>query len=147
MVRATFKGRDLRRATGGIHMPASQETTDLSYLAGYSAMRAPSPLPPHFGEIDVAAPFDPHRYFTMLRSTGCNPYLWRHDSNDERCINNNRVSYCEYMHQLDESHNRRFYEAMAWANAQDGDSTILKTYLKEIVSQKPDGNFIHYLGC
>jgi hypothetical protein len=31
------------------------------------------PLPPHFGALDVNAPFDAQRYFTVLRSVGENP--------------------------------------------------------------------------
>ena len=104
-------------------------------------------LPANFGEIDITAPFDPHRFYTLLRSTGADPYLWRHKSDDERCINGNGVWYYQSMHDLDEPHNRRFYEACAWAGAQDRDQCIRNSFFKAIAATKPDGDFVHYLGC
>jgi hypothetical protein len=126
-------------------MPASQENTDLSYLAAFNAMNTPMPSPFHFGEIDVATPFDPHRYFTMLRCAGVNPYLWRHGEQGVMyCSGGNRPGF---LHGPSELHKRLFYEAMAWANAQDKDSNIRNSFMSEIKKTKPDGNFIHYLGC
>jgi hypothetical protein len=108
-------------------------------LEAFERMARPRPLPPHFGEIDVAAPFDPHRHFTMLRCTGANPYLWRYGDQG--------VQEVRGLHGATDLQKRRFYEANAWANAQDRDGSKLKSYLRAIVATKPDGDFIHYLGC
>jgi|ERR1700687_425264 len=125
-------------------MPALRkptENTDFeSGLAAFEKMVGPRLLPPHFGEIDVAAPFDPHRHFTMLRCTGANPYLWRHSGEKT-------VWECHSAHGSSDLQRRRFYEAVAWANEQDRDRSKRKAYLSAIVQTKPDGNFIHYLGC
>jgi hypothetical protein len=126
-------------------MPTSQENTELSYLAGFRAMTGPRPLPPHFGEIDVTAPFDPHLYFTTLRCAGANPYLWRHEEQGVMyCCGGNRPGF---FHGPSELHKRRFYEAVAWVNAQDKDGKKTNLFLSEITESKPSGNFIHYLGC
>jgi hypothetical protein len=95
-------------------------------------------LPPNFGEIDVTAPFDPHRYFTMLRWTGANPYLWRHGEQ--------RVLLCCGFNLPIDLQRRRFLEAVAWKNAQDNDSSIQKSFVNAIVAAMPDGNFKYYLG-
>jgi hypothetical protein len=126
------------RRLGSNHVPAKQTKT--SYYEEFEAMFGPKPLPPHFGEIDIAAPFNAHRFYTMLRCTGANPYVWRH--NGEKT-----VWYCQHMHDLSKINTRRFYEAHAWANAQDKDSSIRKSFNREIVKSKADGHFIHYLGC
>jgi hypothetical protein len=104
-----------------------------------------TPLPPSFGEIDVAAPFDPHRYFTMLRCVGANPYLWRHD--EQGVMYGQMATTPGFLHGPSELHKRRFYEAIAWAHAQDKDSSITNAFLAEIAKSKSAGNFIHYLGC
>jgi hypothetical protein len=127
----------------------AQRTNDAnSYrrdLEEFDRMIGPRPLPPHFGEIDVTAPFDPHRYFTMLRCTGGHPYLWRHEEQG--------VMYCQgahrpgFLHGPSELHKRRFYESVAWATAQDKDHKKTNLFLSEIAKSKPAGNFMHYLGC
>jgi hypothetical protein len=104
-----------------------------------SDMFGPKPLPPHFGEIDVGAPFDPRRYFTMLRCVGGNPYL-------SRLCGDARAAYSHGFHGEGKLNKRRFYEAHAWANAQDRDHTIMNSYFRDIVQTKPDGDFVHYLG-
>jgi hypothetical protein len=140
-------------ATGGNHMPATRKKTASHDFTEFNAMIEPRPLPPHFGEIDVTAPFDPHRYFTMLRSAGVHIYLWRHFFNDESYPDDNRVVCCwnsnrvGFVHGPSELHKRRFHEAMAWKNAQDKDDNKTNLFFLEIVKSKPAGNFIHYLGC
>lgn len=108
-------------------------------------MSAPRPLPLHCGEIDVAAPFDPPKYFMILRSAGANPYLWRHgDQGVMHSIGGNRPGFFHGPSELDK---RRFHEAMAWANSQDRDRKKTNLFLSEITESKAAGNFIHYLGC
>jgi hypothetical protein len=108
-------------------------------------MSTPSPLPLHFGEIDVTAPFDPQRCFTLLRCAGANPYLWRHEEQGVMyCTGGNRPGF---MHGPSELHKRLFHEAIDWSHAQDKDRHIQNAYIKAIVATKPEGNFIHYLGC
>jgi hypothetical protein len=51
-------------------MPVSRAQTTNDYesdLGEFERMAEPRPVPAHFGEINITAPFDPHRYFTMLR--------------------------------------------------------------------------------
>jgi hypothetical protein len=43
-------------------------------------MFGPQPLPPHFGEIDVAARFDAKRFYTVLRCSGMNPMAVRQEN-------------------------------------------------------------------
>jgi hypothetical protein len=117
----------------GHHMPASRKK-----ITEHEATFGPRPLPPHFGEIDATAPFDPHRYFTMLRCVGANPYLWRHDEQG--------VMFCQSWHGSSELHRRRFYEAVAWANAKDKGNKSTNLFPSEIAKSKGAGNFIHYLG-
>jgi hypothetical protein len=121
-------------------MPASRKKSGYEQgLEEFERMAGPRPLPPHFGEIDITTPFDPHRYFTMLRCSGAHPYLWRH--------NEQGVMEARSWHGPSPLHKRRFYEVHAWANAQDKDSSKINFYLSEIAKAKPAGNFIHYLGC
>jgi hypothetical protein len=56
------------------HTGRSQK--DRAAITEYEAMFGPQPLPPHFGEIDVAAPFDAKRFYKMLRCSGINPWVW-----------------------------------------------------------------------
>jgi hypothetical protein len=55
-------------------MPASQQKKTRDIYGG-------KPLPAHFGEIDTKAPFDAGRYFTVLRSAGHNPFVFRTPDN------------------------------------------------------------------
>jgi hypothetical protein len=116
-------------------------------------MIEPRPLPSHFGEIDVTAPFDPHIYFTMMRSAGAHAHLQRYKFNDERFPDDNQVVCCWMSHRLgfvhgpSELHKRLFHEAMAWKNAQDKDDNKTNLFFLEIVKSKPAGNFRHDLGC
>jgi hypothetical protein len=89
-----------------------------------------------FCGIDVAAPFDPERYFTMIRRTGGNPCLYRHGE---------RVSY-SLQFPGDILSMRRFNDVQAWAGAKDRGWTVQKAFLSAIVQTKPDGDFIHHLG-
>ena len=103
------------------------------------------PLPAHFGEIDITAAFDPHRYFTMLRCSGSVHYLWRYrEQGVQHCM---QFYEPGMLHGPSELHKRRFYEAVAWSNTQDKDHAIVNQFFKEIVLLKPDGDFIHHLGC
>jgi hypothetical protein len=45
----------------------------------HEAVFGPRPLPAHFGEIDLIAPFDATRFFTALRCAGYNPQVTRKD--------------------------------------------------------------------
>jgi len=112
----------------------------IARTSDHEKMFGPRPLPPHFGEIDVAAPFDPHRFYTMFRCVGANPYIWRHSGKDD-------VWECLHVPGLSKLQQQRFREAVAWANEQDRDYGIREAYFRDIVKSKPDGDFIHYLGC
>jgi len=100
------------------------------------------PLPPHFGEIDIAAPFDVERYFKMLRCVGANPKLCR--------LRTEKIMFEETFPiegaGLSPTSRRRRMAAYAWANAKDLDSNQRNSYFNDIVTKKPDGDFIHYLG-
>jgi hypothetical protein len=131
---AAYTGRQMASGQiGGNHMPASRKKTETEYWT----LGRPQPLPPHFGEIDVTAPFDPIRYYTMLRCTGDDPSI-------NRC--GESVMEGIALPLRSNLRERRFREAMAWANTQDKDRSIRNSYLKAIIATKPDGNFIHYLG-
>jgi hypothetical protein len=119
-------------------MPATRKKSVSEYKQTFGAR----PLPPHFGEIDVAAPFDVERYFTMLRCVGANPKLCR--------LRTEKVMFEEEFPiegaGLSPTSRRRRWAAHAWANAKDSDSSQINSYLNDIVAKKPDGDFIHYLG-
>lgn len=118
-------------------MPASQKKATGQRRDREHSRKA---LPAHFGEIDVTAPFDPQRYFTALRCSGADPYLWRHEKNG--------LSYClRWPHGSSERHKRLFYDAHAWSNAKDKNQEITNLFFEEIFRSKSDGDFIHYLGC
>jgi hypothetical protein len=123
------------------------EPTRFFWAGGYMSvswknegMFGASPLPPHFGEIDVAAPFDPERYFQMLRYSGYNPYLLRYGG--RLTVG---VGLPFQGRSLSRTSQRRRLAAYAWADAKDPDSSQIKSYIKEIAMKKPDGDFIHYL--
>jgi hypothetical protein len=102
-------------------------------------------LPANIGEIDITAPFDAHAFYATLRSAGANPFVWRHKEQGVMyCLHGHRPGF---FHGPSEIHKRRFYEACAWAGAQDRDQCIRNSFLKAIVATKPDGDFMHYLGC
>jgi hypothetical protein len=90
-------------------------------------------------QIDITSPFDPDRFYAMLRRIGANPYLYRSGEQGVR-------EFCGIPTD-GKLRMRRYGEAHAWASSQDGDSSIRKAYLKQIVLQKSDGDFIHQLGC
>ena len=119
-------------------MPALRKPTKMDELAVFAKMVGPRPLPPHFGEIDVTAPFDVEKYFAMLRCVGANPLVGR------ICGQNNLER--SYEHSRTPIQQRREATAHAWANAKDQDSSQIDFYIAGIVRTQPDGDFVHYLG-
>lgn len=123
-------------------MPATAKKTAASRghdAKIYNRMYGTKPLPPHFGEIDNAAPFDPQRFYTLLRCVGANPTIFR--------VGGQRAMYGQDMHAFSKPNLALYLAAIAWINAQDEDREIEKRFLGEVVRSKPDGDFIHYLGC
>jgi hypothetical protein len=104
----------------------------------YKRMVGPRPLPAHFGEIDVTAPFDPNIYFTMLRCVGSNPML-RRDAEG-------KVWYSfDELFSPTALQKRRREQAFAWASAKDSGGKKLNAFCKKLMQNQPEG-FIFYLG-
>ena len=127
-------------------MPASRKK--IAKQEGFARTNGPRPLPPHFGEVDTTAPFDPHRFYTLLRSVGANPYLARFNEQGVFFYQSAIYAWPDVWHKgVSKLRQPRFDDAVAWFNAQDKDRVILKSFHKSIVEKKPAGDFIHYLGC
>jgi hypothetical protein len=89
-------------------------------------------------EIDTRAPFDPDRYFTVLRSTGNNPFILRTTDNGVQ-LN------LEVWREQSPLERKRVEAASAWANQQDPDRSLQRAFLMKIANDLPLGG-IAYLG-
>jgi hypothetical protein len=74
----------------------------------------------------------------MLRCVGQNPLLKR--------TSEGKITLEQHLPALTKLQQRRLAAAHAWANAKDRDSSKRNSYFKDIVTKKPGGDFIHYLG-
>jgi hypothetical protein len=107
----------------------------LGVLKEYEAMFGPQPVPAHFGEVDVAAPFDAKRFYTVLRCSGMNPTVIR--QKDDRVSVSLDVGREETALQK-----KRIAAAHVWADAKDPDRKKQGAYAREILGSRE----FNYLG-
>ena len=82
----------------------------------HEAVFGPRPLPAHFGEIDLIAPFDATRFFTALRCAGYNPQVTR---KDDRSL----FYGFDVWRQHSVLQRQRIAAAHVWAGAKDPDGS------------------------